>query len=423
MKKIVLFVLLFIMMPNIKAFTYSDWTTEYYSEIDPMFVEKEVRYKWFLEDIINEQYLKENEGSQEFINYEDFILSDYSDYSTIKPTENENIIVETKEIEISLNSNGIVYVMLKKNKFNSPVYISEIKLIDVRDNSVIDYSFVDSKYNALNNNSKKDYMNVTNNDEIIIKLDKEYNVYDILCELSYYKEGSNTSSFSFQYGVSNEILAYSKTFNYANCSINCGLKISYNQSFKKYDSALMTYYRYATKLYKKYDIKKVYQDGYFKELDGYIKDVDQSMTYYRYITDEKIQLSPDGKIHESCGKNICLQIYNNYDKVVKKEEQEEKIVNDKPEEKNNEERIVNDKPEENNNEEKIVNIPQVKEDIVATDIVKCEKIVNPKTNDEIESILIRMIISTVLILLIIILIIKKLYNNRAKSQYISSFVE
>ena len=315
--KIILSIILFLFVVKIEAYelTYSEWSEEYPSEYDEMFIESEDRYLWYKEEIIKEEYLIKEEIGDRKVDYNDFKYSDESEESLIKPEEKEDRIIN--EYTSTYTDNDICGFTIEKKDIKGSLVISEIEFLKLDDLS--HFSIINKEeYSYLFNSNYEDKNEF---DFIKIKLKNNININDILLKIYYFSD-NNKNTIKFNYIACDDYPLYEGTYE---------MDIKRIQVLKddlEEKSKTVTRYTYKDKLYKTYIIKKDITDEYYKELDGYTKIEDSKKTFYRYITNEYVLTGLGGIILKNdsfCRKNFCKIVY--VTKKEKVEEEEEIVVN------------------------------------------------------------------------------------------------
>lgn len=419
--KLILAISMFLKITNIKALTYSDWKEEYPKGINEILIEKEERYKWFIEKRVNEEYLKENEGTQKYIDKED-TKEIWAKYEEEPKTNNTQI--ETKNEKVILTCKDTTFIMIRNINSWVTVDISEIEIYNKHTDEKIEYTLEDENNNFLKDKDLETFHTIGLKKPLYINLNKKYNINDLKI-IFYYKYTGEEYYITHYFSYKNKICLTSDNAPLTSCGENCKLIYEpYSQC--QNISFTETFYYVKETLYKKYDLEKEYTEEYLKEKEGYIKDEETKKTFYRYITDEEVLIS-NGKIvtdESICQKDYCYILKTNEKpkeeiKEEEKEEPKEEIKDEKP--------IEDIKPKdeemlkEETNEEKPI---KENEPIKEKDYNTSKTVPNPKTSDNIKEILIQMFISSLTIVSIMIFIIYKIYVlKKHKRKTLSIFVE
>ena len=154
---------------GVDASEFSDWTENLDPNLMYETIEEEIRYRFYTE-IEKGEYLslKDTSKQYDYINKQDFIYSDFSDYQE-NSCDVENNIVEYKEFypyqKKIMNSNYVIIDELQKDiKFN------KIKIFYNDEEVPFNFNNCD---NCITNLDKI----VSSNDKIILQLDKEYDAH------------------------------------------------------------------------------------------------------------------------------------------------------------------------------------------------------------------------------------------------------
>ena len=388
-KSLFAILLLLISINTVNAYTYSSYSEEYPEGVNEILIEREVRYKWYKETITDIEYLPRSQFGNKEYDLNDFIYSNESEETMDKIESTEDRIVTQEYKSHTFSEDDINHVLISDMYYQSRVYFSEIEVYDTNTNKKIEYTF-ENEYNdiyhndILNDGETNLYMEVYAPMRISLNLGKKYNMNNLLVKVYYKSEGTEYKRFTnmFAYGI-NLGLAFQYNI-VGDCPNGCVFSLQKDSSYKGTLTHTIPFYKYNDKLYKTYNVNKEYENDYYKELDGYVKDEETKTIFYRYITDDHYYIDLDGNLVniESgyCDKNYCSYIR------IKKEEVSSPVI----------------------------------EDISSTiDIIQ-----NPKTYDDIDRYLLSGIICTAVISLITIgTILLKKYVKKSHTNKISKFVE
>ena len=292
---------------NIYYSNYGEWgdySEDSYSKTELMDVELERRYKWFKNKERGE-YLSYDEGIKKYDNVDknNYKYSDYSDWQESSPEVITDRVIETK-----------TKYFVKKIK---PIKILYIVGGDFKTDEV-DLNQID----VFNNGKKIAFESICGDCSGKYKLKKKSGVLLLELDNFYYFDDleiiinspsiKNINSIHFlatalKENSDEEALFYRYTFNgskdsYINLSISDFTKVNpiyedglyYDElpalRLDDYKEEIISY-RYKDKLYYFYSYDKEYIDGYFKEKNGYDKDINDYLDYYRYRNRDKIEFS------------------------------------------------------------------------------------------------------------------------------------
>lgn len=304
MKKIILLVIsLFNFTVKAKEyeFDYSQWTSEKPQNVDEILIESEVRYKFYKEKEVNVNYLGVDDiNNNVIVDYNDYIFTDYSEESDIRPLDKEGreITYEKKSYTFDTKINGIYL-----SKHLSPgLQISEIKVFN--GGKEVNY-YTTSELSFLADGDIDTYKDIDT--YFTFSLDDYYESSDISLEI-YYKNNKN-DYLSISYLAKN--LFHTYVTKASVMKDNNILVINYKNMTSQRTFDLL-YYKYRDILYKTYNVNREYLSDYYVNYDGYIKDVDNSKTFYRYIKNEYILVDFNNRIvknSEYCIKEFCMVRY------------------------------------------------------------------------------------------------------------------
>lgn len=309
MKKIVLLLLiLFSLNFKVQASAkdvyyseYSDFSEFSQTKIDSselVDVEIERRYKWYKENITDE-YLLYDDGMEkyEFINTDNFIESDFSEWGYEKPDKTTGRVIEEKEEYKVKRLKPIQSLMLGDFYFSKDkVTLGEIEIYV--NNNKIDYTSVcGSCYNGVFDESSFvliDFYEPYYIKDITIKLITAENQYiNSFRMFAIEPMIDNVPSKIFaSYIYNNElsdIVITEEDFNIVNPEYEEEIIYDLLPNVSRLDNVEVNMkYRYKDKYYYFYNTELEYLNGYYSEYPGYKKDENDYMDYYRYRTRDKI---------------------------------------------------------------------------------------------------------------------------------------
>lgn len=365
--KVILILFMFFCFEKISAYelTYSEWSSDYPNGVHESLIQREDRYLWYKETETNIEYLVKEEIGDKLVDYNNYIFTEESPISNEKPQELEDRIIKEKTNNIVYKESDVFSIKINNINFIDKVLISEIEVINKKNNQKINY-LTDNV--LLNDGDYNNYFE--NSSDITVRFDSLKDINDILIKLYYKCDCNNDNSFDLNVLSEDDYNIFSNSFIVKNCVMEIDKTL-----LKENLTKTVNEYTYIDKKYKTYNVDRVYTIEYYKEYNNEeYKRLDSSKTtFYRYVTNEYLLYTADGVLVDDpnyCMKNLCYRVYN------KKQEQ----------------------PKEESNEEIVY--------------------INPKTNDNIDKYFVLLIISFVLIVIsaIYINILKKINNK-------SSFVE
>lgn len=283
---------------------WSDYSEDSYSKTELIDVEVERRYKWFKSKERGE-YLNYDEGIKKYdsVNKDNYKYSDYSNWQENSPEEITDRIIETKTKYFIKKIKPIKAIYIISGNFKTDEV--DLNQIDIFNNGKkIAFESIcgdcSGKYKLKNKSGvlllELDNFYYFDDLEIIINSPSIKNINSIHFLATALKENSDE-----------EALFYRYTFNgskdsYINLSISDFTKVNpiyedglyYDElpalRLDDYKEEIISY-RYKDKLYYFYSYDKEYIDGYFKEKNGYDKDINDYLDYYRYRNRDKIEFS------------------------------------------------------------------------------------------------------------------------------------
>lgn len=311
MRKFLFCLILLFLCNKVKGieFTYSEWTDEYPDEVLDILIESEDRYKFYKNEIISYEYLKYNKDNKNYL-FDEYILGNLYECSE-KENDNEHIEVNKQSKTLYFKTSDIDSFTFSR-KYDGDLYISEIDFY--YNDKEIDYK---TEYSFLKDGDINSYFKVEN--DYFIKFYEKIDGLNLKMNIYLKTTDEIKKPFTFNLLANEKYSLYGYYINYGG---EVGTKtVSYDIStlvntLRHYE----TTYTCRDKLYKVNYIEKKYLDGYFTNVDDYIKDENNKKTYYRYITNEYVILNADGKLvndEKYCIKEYCLLYYiNKKDEII-----------------------------------------------------------------------------------------------------------
>ena len=165
MKKYLVFTIILFLFGKVYAedIIYSEWSSEYPTNVSKLIIKKEYRYLWYKEEISDIKYLREEEATDRIIDYNDMILKK-SENTIIRPESypSRELHMGNKYYRFkSTDIDSIKIVFNNLNVYELEIFIDEVKY----DYLVNDYDFLsDSDYDSYFNIS--DTLNIKFSDKV-----------------------------------------------------------------------------------------------------------------------------------------------------------------------------------------------------------------------------------------------------------------
>ena len=304
MKKILL-LLLFLFIPKVDALTYSDYSdfsefTEEPVTATPLIdVITEKRYNYYkLNKILGPYLLAGEESDYEYLDYDDYILSSPSEFSTEKPDDTDRIITTKTQYKYqSVSPVNYVQVFLSQNT-SAQINIKSLRIY-YNDEEIKDYNTVGyrSNYNVATSSGtlkpggdlKINFHETYNLNELKIVLELDGNYTNI--EYTYTSGVNNTVYTSNDFKYQN-IINLNEEFLFKNAKLENPEFVYFYDDEREESNVLQNtneiryLYSYQDKLYRYYNLEKVYNNKYTKQADGEFiyKDENDYKVYYAYRT-------------------------------------------------------------------------------------------------------------------------------------------
>lgn len=296
MKKLIFILLLISPIITLKASdTWSEWQTEVPTG-ENIIVEKEERYKWYKVEE-NVSYVNiENEDICEYFDNNDYIMSDWV-VSYDLPEFKKFRLIKTIKFEQNLNTNIIGTLHIFNIISNEILYITEVQVLS--NNEILNYIISDKtdfqiqNFDKLNDNNIEEIaLDFENYDKISITFDYLRQIENMQIKLFFINNNMHIKELGIATGheqynyLTFQVLNENKfdlTCNDTICELTINLKDVIND--KSNYNNFLNIYEYQDKLFKCVNQKKIYLEGYYTNIDNYIKDESTKKTYYRYKTE------------------------------------------------------------------------------------------------------------------------------------------
>ena len=292
MKKIC--VLLLFICPFTKLYAEEAWS-EWQDEKplgENLIIEEEERYRWY-KIIEKVEYTNiENEPNCEYFDVNDFILSEWiTSYNT--PEYKDYRTIKAFEIEQEKNTNIINSLHIFNLISNKVLNITEITIF--KDSKAIPYTITDytdfniREFDKLYDNEIEEIaLDFENHDRISLNLNNLTLTQNMYINITYLNENVHIETIEFVTGHDIYDQLTFQNIDNGQFSINCNEKTC--ELIIKLDEIdyIMTpqfpilIYKYQDKLFKCTNKSKEYLDGYYANIDNYVKDEDSKKIYYRY---------------------------------------------------------------------------------------------------------------------------------------------
>ncbi len=300
MKKIFLFVVTMFIFSNCYAleYKYSEWSPIYPGSVkDKIFIEEEDRFLWYkdVEKDVSYKRIEQLNGIDKYYDMNDFKYE--TDYSFSEPTKYKER----------------TYKEVKKEKYvfrNSD--IDNLVLMNIDDINV--------ELIELYHKDERVYYYDKDINRMFLKVDKLKD-FDETYKLVVYYSSFRDADIEVSYRAGNYNV-YQKNIKFKECD-ECKVEVKVSD-LRVYQNQSVYVYEYTDKLYKTYDTERIYTSDYYSSMsDGYIKDEKSVRKYYRFIMNDYIIVSRDGRLvhdDDECLKESCL---------IKYQDKEEEIENPK----------------------------------------------------------------------------------------------
>lgn len=271
-KKIIILIFsLVILLPKVNAETFVE---DLPLRKDIQITDFEERYRWYKDIKVREYFQNENGSGCEDIS------GDFSDWSTIKPESKESRVIEEKSESVDLSSKEYNRIVL--NGFI--IEYLELKQVELTNDAAQRIPYVSISCSNCEKTATGSML-LNKNSSVEIKLDKLYS--DIIqIEIRFGKDNNilfwETTLYKDLYPVRYRGTRTVGALTRVCASTYCLYKLNYLLPWTEYNSYNNIYYRYKDIKYKCFEYEREYAEGYYKELDGYIKDDTKKYNFYKY---------------------------------------------------------------------------------------------------------------------------------------------
>ncbi len=283
MKKTIFTILfIFLFISNVKSL---DWDSEIPVNKNIVIEKIEERYKWYKLNKTNERVENSMENNCEYF---EKIETTFSDWNESIPEEKNNRIIEKKE-EVIIDEYNIISF---ENFLTANISIKELKIKNSR-NEILGYTITECRncnasyeeYKYLYDNNRDTSVSITNNSVIRLKLDE--NCSDNPRIELYYNTEAVIFGWTVYLNYNSSVYVKKMDFNKANMILNSFPVSSYyiipiTSNWIYFENNVRKLYRYKDSLVSCYDYEKEYLDGYFVNVDNYIKDESSKISFYKY---------------------------------------------------------------------------------------------------------------------------------------------
>lgn len=249
--------------------------------------ETEVEYKWYILKEKDIHYENDVENICEYFDKKDFIYTDYK-YSLNEPEKKEGRVIEKSNEE--MNIHRYVFNKFVINSFfihyTNTIDISEISFY-TNNNEIIPYTLENSDCSELYDNLDDTSCTFRNLSKLIFNFEEAKDLRDFNIVIKYYEDDIDFKGINFSLKLTEDISL--NTFYSYNHIITheCNddglctykIKMDFDNMFNDDITFNNIVYRYKDTLYKCYSYERIYAPGYYKDLEGYIKDEEK----YRII--------------------------------------------------------------------------------------------------------------------------------------------
>lgn len=317
MKKIIL-ILLIIFTTPVYANDLESWQETKIND-ENLIEEVQYRYKWYKEEKIGE-YLKENTKNYKYIDKDNIKYGEYSTYLKTCPN-NEWTEIKYEKLYPYQTLKKIKY--LKFNVTYNPIVINNIEIYINNERTYDYYTTYNGKSTYYNNSNLEFIFNQeydASDIKIVLDSDIKYPYQDIVTASYYTIDNKELFKTHFRNNKESVIVnplieEYTNEIKYEKSIANIE-KIKWA---KIYILENLCKYRYKYQYY--YNInKQYYDDNYYTNIDGYIKDESNFKIFYRYTKKQEVIKNNNLNIEKNSNKKAENNIDNSLIKTNKNNE-------------------------------------------------------------------------------------------------------
>lgn len=255
--------------------------------------EEGVEYKWYTIKENNIHYESDVENNCGYFDKEDYIYSEYF-YSMDEPIDKDDRVIE--KINSELNVSRTFFNSLKISQFfinyKDDIKITELNFVNNNDENIA-FTMDINESSKLTDDSDDTYVIFKNITSIPVSFNNAIDVRDFKIIIKYIKPSNYFNGIAFTLKLTDEInlnsfYSYNEIVNEECNEDMCTLevKINYDNMYNEDISFKTIVYRYRDIMYKCYDLERIYVPGYYKELDGFIKDEEK----YRVVETQVVEI-------------------------------------------------------------------------------------------------------------------------------------
>ena len=350
MKKVILFLSTLVLFLNsVKAEEYSNWVESLDENTKYDEIQEEKRYRFYKEEIIGEYLVSDTLNNYNYNDQNNYIYSDFSKWQDTCEVKDGN--VETKDFypykNLIVDSNYIII-----DEINGEISFNDIKIFSNEEEINFEIEECD--------NCVSDFSKISKEEKLILKLEKnipsktitfyldasdKYPNVTYKLKTTYDKEGTKIAIVKIANSNLKDFIPNDRWFYLAMES-----DIMYSETPVLEDNNTVIFpiknmCRYQEKMTYFYNINRTYYDNnYYTNVDGYIKDINDYKVYYRYLINKD-----NAVVIEESNNNITNSTYSNESEPTKESINIETIDNN-----NLQETTIADK-EINNKQTPLVN--------------------------------------------------------------------
>lgn len=318
MKKFILFIILFLLIPKVYAWEEGVWTDEIIDDPNVEIEDTKVKYRWYqnIREYSLDYYIEEdNDLNYPHIDTNDYIQTDYSQWSDVIPSDMPNRLIESKTTNRYRILRPIRYLFLEnfKGGVDEKFILAELKIII--DNEPISYSSSCEKCSPdfdkyINDGTYGDKTYIQNGGKISIDLGDYYGIEQINLKLYMYKRSWHTEKFDLYFNEGETV--DDRNYFYKEIAIYLSPlrpsapeehfiiadetfvvnpvysdwiytdDIMLNKYYREFESVEL--YRYKDIKYRYYRESRQYIEGYHENISdsSYLRDDDSTKTFYLY---------------------------------------------------------------------------------------------------------------------------------------------
>lgn len=294
---------------------FSDWQEERVLSSDTTYVEEEKRYKWYQKEEVPGDYaLYDSNGNFS----DDCYMTDLTEWTTERPPTHESRVISSRYQYTYQISKDVRYIHLKNFSGSDVFRIAELRAYISSTEMKYKYTCEGCSSNfgsVIRDGNKDDVAYIENNGELVIDIGNIYPIHYLRLELSLYDTGTNNKNYTIGFSNDKENIFVEKDISLSftntpgqtedithtiwNLNVADSDWSTFDVTYEPYidrtqaSTKVVEEFAYTEKMCRVINEDRTYIDDYYKDQpQNYpFRDEEQSKTYYRFKTRNRLELS------------------------------------------------------------------------------------------------------------------------------------